>query len=104
MANEMTADATMLITYDFDAPRELVFECFIDPKHLVHWSHAGGGWVTPYAETDPRVGGHFKIGYQSGDGSEGYGARRRRAPTARIHGASVRARRARAVDAGGGLE
>ena len=67
-----TSARSMLITYEFDAPRELVFECFIDPKHLVHWSHAGDGWVTPYAESDPRVGGHFKIGYQSGDGSEGF--------------------------------
>jgi uncharacterized protein YndB with AHSA1/START domain len=71
MSNETDAP-TILITYEFDAPRELVYECFIDAKHLVHWSHAGDGWVTPYAETDPKVGGRFKIGYQSGDGSEGF--------------------------------
>jgi uncharacterized protein YndB with AHSA1/START domain len=71
MSNQTNAE-TILITYEFDAPRELVFECFVDPKHLVHWSHAGDGWVTPYAETDRKVGGRIKIGYQSGDGSEGF--------------------------------
>jgi uncharacterized protein YndB with AHSA1/START domain len=71
MTNQTDAQ-TMTITYEFDAPRELVFECFVDPKHLVHWSHAGDGWVTPYAETDRRIGGRIKIGYQSGDGKEGF--------------------------------
>jgi uncharacterized protein YndB with AHSA1/START domain len=67
----VTAEArTILITREFEAPRELVFQCFTDPKHLVHWSHAGDGWTTPYAETDPRPGGRFRIGYQSADASE----------------------------------
>ena len=33
----------------------------IDPEHLVHWFHAGGGWQTPYAKADPRKGGKFDI-------------------------------------------
>ena len=39
-------DKTILITRLFDAPRELVFECWMKPEHLLHWYSAGGGWTT----------------------------------------------------------
>lgn len=63
---------TILITRVFDAPRKLVFEAFIKPEHLVHWHHAGEGWKTPFAETDPRPGGKLRIGYGSPDGKEDF--------------------------------
>ena len=63
----MTAKTTIL-TRLFDAPRELVFECWLKPEHLLHWYSAGGGWTTPYAETDPRTGGRFKVGFAAPDG------------------------------------
>jgi uncharacterized protein YndB with AHSA1/START domain len=65
----MTSDAkTILITRRFDAPSALVFECWLKPEHLIHWYNAGDGWTTPYAETDPRQGGRFKIGFAGPDG------------------------------------
>ena len=65
----MTAPAkTILITRLFDAPRELVFECWLKPEHLIHWYSAGDGWTTPYAESDGRTGGRFKIGFAGPDG------------------------------------
>lgn len=63
---------TIIITRVFDAPRKLVFEAFIKPEHLVHWHHAGEGWKTPFAETDPRPGGKLRIGYGSPDGKEDF--------------------------------
>jgi len=60
------------ITRTFDAPRRLVFDAFIKPEHLVHWHHAGEGWKTPFAETDPRPGGKLRIGYGSPDGKEDF--------------------------------
>jgi len=65
----MTAPAkTILITRLFDALRELVFECWLKPEHLIHWYSAGDGWTTPYAESDGRTGGRFKIGFAGPDG------------------------------------
>jgi uncharacterized protein YndB with AHSA1/START domain len=63
----MTAKTTILTRLS-DAPRELVFECWLKPEHLLHWYSAGGGWTTPYAETDPKTGGRFKIGFAAPDG------------------------------------
>ena len=48
-------DATITLTRLFDAPRALVFECWLKPEHLVHWYSAGDGWTTPYAESDWRT-------------------------------------------------
>jgi len=59
---------TITITRVIDAPRSLVFDAMIDPEHLVHWFHAGGGWQTPYAKTDPKKGGKFDIGFAGPDG------------------------------------
>jgi uncharacterized protein YndB with AHSA1/START domain len=65
----MTAAAkTTILTHLFNAPRELVFECWLKPEHLLHWYSAGGGWTTPYAESDPKTGGRFKIGFAAPDG------------------------------------
>ena len=61
---------TILITRVIDAPIARVYQAFLAPEDLVHWSHAGGGWVTPYARVDAKPGGEFHIGYSSGDGKQ----------------------------------
>ncbi len=66
------AGRTIVISRVFDAPRKLVFEAFTKPEHLVHWHHAGEGWTTPFAETDPRPGGKLRIGYGSPDGKDDF--------------------------------
>src|SRR5580700_6166563 len=66
----MTAKTTIL-TRLFAAPRELVFECWLKPEHLLHWYSAGDGWTTPYAESDPKTGGRFKIGFAAPAGPDG---------------------------------
>jgi uncharacterized protein YndB with AHSA1/START domain len=63
---------TILITRLFDAPAALVFECWLKPEHLIHWYSAGGGWTTPYAESDGRTNGRFKIGFAPPDGKGGF--------------------------------
>ncbi len=55
-----------------DAPRERVWKALIDPEDLKHWSHADEGWTTPFAETDPRVGGTLRIGFGSPDGKNDF--------------------------------
>ena len=68
---EPTTARTIEITRTFDAPRTLVFQAWVDPKHLMHWYHAGGGWTTPYAESDARPGGAIRIGFAPPAGEEG---------------------------------
>ena len=61
---------SIVIERDFNAPIDRVFQALISPDDLVKWHHAGDGWITPYADADPRVGGKIKIGYSSADGAQ----------------------------------
>jgi uncharacterized protein YndB with AHSA1/START domain len=53
----------------FDAPRDLVWKAFTDPAHIVKWMFAKD-WEAPFAETDLRSGGKFRIGMRPADHSE----------------------------------
>jgi uncharacterized protein YndB with AHSA1/START domain len=53
----------------YDAPRELVWKAYTDPQHIVKWMFAQD-WETPFAETDVRPGGAFRIGMRPADHSE----------------------------------
>ena len=41
-----TTDRELLITREFQAQRELVWEAWTDPKHLVHWWGPPGSTYT----------------------------------------------------------
>ena len=63
---------TLTLRRTFDAPRELVFKAYTDPTHIVQWMFADD-WETPFAETDLRPGGAFRIGMRPADHShEGF--------------------------------
>jgi uncharacterized protein YndB with AHSA1/START domain len=62
-------DRTLSLTRTFDAPRDLVWKAFTDPAHIVKWMFAAD-WETPFAETDVRPGGKFRIGMRPADHSE----------------------------------
>lgn len=57
------------ITRLFDAPRELVFQLWTDPKHLVHW-WGPKGFRTLTCELDLRSGGAWRIHTRSPDGTD----------------------------------
>ena len=60
-------DDELLIERIFDAPRDLVFAVWTDPKHLMNWWGPRG--FTPVAfETDFRVGGAYRAGIRAPDG------------------------------------
>ena len=59
----------LTLTRVFDAPRELVWRAYTDPKHIVKWMFAND-WVSPFAETDVRPGGAFRIGMRPADQSQ----------------------------------
>jgi len=60
---------TLSLTRVYDAPRDLVWTAFTDPTHIVKWMFAND-WESPFAETDVRPGGKFRIGMRPADHSE----------------------------------
>lgn len=60
---------TLVLTRVFDAPRDLVWTAYTDPKHIVKWMFAKD-WESPFAETDVRPGGAFRIGMRPADHSQ----------------------------------
>jgi uncharacterized protein YndB with AHSA1/START domain len=62
------SDTDLVISRTFQAPRALVFQAWLDPKHLVAWWGPRG--FTTRAETDPRVGGRYRLTMVSDTGEE----------------------------------
>jgi uncharacterized protein YndB with AHSA1/START domain len=62
----------LVFTRVFDAPRDLVFRCMIDPKHLTHfWGPNGVHTPIDTIVVDPRPGGVFQtVMVNDADGSE----------------------------------
>ncbi len=60
---------TLILTRVFEAPRELVWKAYTDPAHIVKWMFAKD-WESPFAETDVRPGGRFRIGMRPADHRE----------------------------------
>ena len=59
----------VVTTRVIDAPRELVFKAWIDPKHMARW-WGPHGFTTPVCELDVRVGGVGRIVMRGPDGAE----------------------------------
>ena len=55
----LPTDEQILITREFDAPRELVYKAWTTPELVKRWWHANRGEVT-VAEIDLRVGGRWR--------------------------------------------
>jgi uncharacterized protein YndB with AHSA1/START domain len=68
-ARSSAKNRVVTLTRVFDAPRELVWTAYTDPKHIVKWAFAND-WESPFAETDVRPGGVFRIGMRPADHSE----------------------------------
>ena len=62
-----SSDGVLTIARRIAAPCERVFRAWIEPEHLVQWCYGEPGWTVPFAETDARPGGAFRIGMLSPD-------------------------------------
>ncbi len=61
--------AELTFTRVFDAPRDLVFRCMLEPEHLTHfWGPAGTSTPLDGITVDPRPGGVFETIMVSDDG------------------------------------
>jgi uncharacterized protein YndB with AHSA1/START domain len=70
-----TVDETerMVVTRVFDAPRELVWKAWTDPKYMMQW-WGPKDCTSPFCEMDFRVGGKFLCCMRSPDGQEFWNA------------------------------
>jgi uncharacterized protein YndB with AHSA1/START domain len=59
----------LVLTRVFDAPRELVFKAWTDPKHLAQW-FGPHGFTNPVCEVDLRPGGIWRHVMRGPDGSD----------------------------------
>jgi len=68
-----TANKTerMTVTRVFDAPRELVWKAWTDPKYVMQW-WGPKGFTAPVCKIDFRVGGKFLFCMRTPDGQEGW--------------------------------
>src|SRR5262245_16282914 len=53
-------DREILVSREFDAPRELVFEAYTKPERLKRWLGVFGSWEFAVCEIDLRVGGAYR--------------------------------------------
>lgn len=61
MSEPEPAPAELTFVRVFDAPRQLVFRCMIEPAHLTHfWGPAGTSAPLESIKVDPRPGGVFE--------------------------------------------
>jgi uncharacterized protein YndB with AHSA1/START domain len=65
-ATKITVSATI------HAPVEKVWDCYTNPKHIVHWNFADPSWHCPSAQNDMRVGGIYKARMEAKDGNVGF--------------------------------
>ncbi|MGB7189711.1 MAG: SRPBCC domain-containing protein [Acidobacteriaceae bacterium] len=63
----------MVVSRVFDAPRELVWKAWTDPKYVMQW-WGPKGFTAPFCEMDFRVGGTFRCCMRTPDGQEFWNA------------------------------
>jgi uncharacterized protein YndB with AHSA1/START domain len=63
-------DREIVLTRDFTAPKELVFELWTKAEHMRRWIGSAGVTI-PECEIDFRVGGKFRVVMQSEGGGGG---------------------------------
>ena len=56
------------ISRTFDAPRRLVFDCWVEPKHFEKWGLAPSGCTNRLLHADVRPGGYYHIEQKMSDG------------------------------------
>jgi uncharacterized protein YndB with AHSA1/START domain len=63
-------DTRIVMTRDFDAPRDLVFEAHTRPELLKRWFGVHHGFTLAICDIDLRPGGAYRYVWRQGDGTE----------------------------------
>jgi uncharacterized protein YndB with AHSA1/START domain len=72
-SNTVSEIERMVVTRIFDAPREIVWKAWTDPKYVMQW-WGPKGFTCPACEMDFRVGGKSLLCMKTPDGYEGWNA------------------------------
>jgi uncharacterized protein YndB with AHSA1/START domain len=67
--NTVNETERMVVTRVFDAPRELVWKAWTDPKYVMQW-WGPKGFTSPVCKMDFRVGGKFLCCMRTPDGQD----------------------------------
>lgn len=65
------ADRELVVSRLIDAPRALVFKAWTQPEHVARW-WGPQGFTTVHCDMDIRVGGKYRCGMRSPQGTEHY--------------------------------
>ncbi|MGH2784659.1 MAG: SRPBCC family protein [Actinomycetota bacterium] len=65
-----SGERDIVMTREFDAPRELVWDAWTKPELLKRWLGVRGGWTFPVCEVDLVVGGKYRWVWRGPDGTE----------------------------------
>ncbi len=68
-SNSAATDRELVITRVIDAPRSLVFKAWTEPNHIARW-WGPQGFTTISCQMDVRVGGAYRFGMRSPQGTE----------------------------------
>lgn len=63
-------DRELVVARTFDAPRQVVWEAFTDPRHLPNWHTGPAGFTMPVCEIDLRPGGTWNYVWRNPQGRE----------------------------------
>lgn len=63
-----SSEPALVITRTFDAPSDLVFKAWTDPKQLAQW-WGPSGFTNPVCDLDPRPGGAIRVHMRAPDGT-----------------------------------
>lgn len=61
MATTTNKTFELKLTRTFNAPRELVFQCWVDPGHLERWQGCPQDCEVTFREGEYRTGGTYKV-------------------------------------------
>ena len=64
------SDRELVVTRVIDAPRNVVFDAWTNPKHLPKWLLGPEEWTMPVCEVDLRPGGAWRFVWRKSDGTE----------------------------------
>lgn len=66
-------DREIVITREFNAPRQVVFDAFTKPDLIRRWLLGPDGWSMPVCEVDLRVGGKYRYVWRKDDDGQEMG-------------------------------
>ena len=66
----MPSDREVVITREFDVPRELLYEAWTGSEHLPKWLTGLPGWRLDVHESDLRPGGAWRLVWRNDEGAE----------------------------------